>query len=139
MILNVSDAAKKAGIARSTLYKMKKTGAISFTLGTDGKSGIEESELARVFSDCFKSDKKIQNNTLLNTQNTDQLIDKVSTLQLLIDEHKDRQLVELKERLAQAEHRVDELIKVTGTQSSQLLLTSDVQKKSWFKRLLNLN
>ena len=87
----------------------------------------------------FKSDTKIQTNTLINTQNTDQLINKVASLQLLIDEHKDKQLAELKERLAQAEHRVDELIKVTGTQSSQLLLTSDVQKKSWFKRLLNLN
>ena len=58
MILNVSDAAKKAGIARSTLYKMKKTGAISFTLGTDGKSGIEESELARVFPDCLSQTQK---------------------------------------------------------------------------------
>lgn len=135
MILNLSEAAKKARIARSTLYNMKKNGNISFVKCKDGKPGVEESELARVFPDCFRTDTKLQTNTSSNTQNTDQLSEKIASLQLIIDEQKDRQLIELKERLAQAENRVDELIKVTTSQSNQLLLTNDIQKKSWLKRL----
>jgi excisionase family DNA binding protein len=49
MILTISEAARRAGVARSTLYEMKLRGDISFTKSLAGKQGIELSEIARVF------------------------------------------------------------------------------------------
>lgn len=51
MILTISEAARRAGVARSTLYEMK--GDISFTKSATGKQGIDLSELSRGgFSSC---------------------------------------------------------------------------------------
>ena len=138
MILNISEAAKRVNVARSTLYNMRKTGTLSFTQSYDGKPGVEESELARVFSSCFEVDMKIQPNTVLDSQTTDHLTHKVAYLQQLLDEQKDKQLTELKTQLAQAEHRINDLIKITGVQSNQLLLADDIRKESWIQKLFNL-
>ena len=138
MILNISDAAKKVNVARSTLYNMRKSGTLSFTQGYDGKPGIEESELARVFPNCFKMDKNIQSNTILDNQTTEQLTHKIVYLQQQLDEQKDKQLIELKAQLVQAEHRINDLIKITAVQSNQLLLIDETRKKSWIQKLFNL-
>lgn len=138
MILNISEAAKRVNVARSTLYKMRKTGVLSFIQSHDGKPGVEESELARVFPNCFEMDTKIQPNTVLDNQTTDHLTHKVAYLQQLLNEQKDRQLTELKTQLAQAEHRINDLIKITSVQSHQLLLADNTREKSWIRKLFNL-
>jgi len=140
MILNVSEAAKKVGASRSTLYNMKKTGEISFSMTADGKPGIEESELARVFPDRFKTVDKKQRKSVLNTSNTspeksDQLIEKIEILQNMLNERMEKELNDMRQRAGRAEERVDELMKITQDQSKQLLLSHQTKKKSLWKRM----
>lgn len=47
--LSISEAARRAGIQRQTLYRKIKSGAISTVQGDDGQPLIDLSELARVF------------------------------------------------------------------------------------------
>lgn len=47
--LSISEAARRAGIQRQTLYRKIKAGAISTVCGEDGQPQIDLSELARVF------------------------------------------------------------------------------------------
>ena len=49
MRLSISEAARRAGIQRQTLYRRIKSGAISTVQGEDGQPQIDLSELARVF------------------------------------------------------------------------------------------
>ena len=50
-ILNLSEAARHAGIARTTLYRNIKAGKVSATAMHDGTRGIELSELLRAYGD----------------------------------------------------------------------------------------
>jgi len=50
-ILNLSEAARRAGIARTTLYRNIKAGKVSATTMHDGTRGIELSELLRAYGD----------------------------------------------------------------------------------------
>lgn len=119
MILNISEAAKRVSVSRSTLYKMKKLGAISFSILESGYPGIDESELARVFPKQFKIQDKVQSNTSLETQ--ENISSTVERLQHIIDQQKDRELTLLKERCERAERQVDNLMKITQSQTTQLL------------------
>ena len=47
--LTPSEAAKQAGISRSTLYRAIRRGALSATTNAQGKSRIDAAELARVY------------------------------------------------------------------------------------------
>lgn len=49
MRLSISEAARRAGIQRQTLYRKIKAGAISTVQDGDGQPQIDLSELARVF------------------------------------------------------------------------------------------
>ncbi len=51
MMLNISQAAKTAGVARNTIYAKLKSGEISATLNHDGNKEIAVSELLRVFGE----------------------------------------------------------------------------------------
>ena len=48
-ILSLSDAARSAGVARSTLYRKINQGVVSTVKNHDGTRGIDTSELMRVF------------------------------------------------------------------------------------------
>jgi len=50
-ILNLSEAARRAGVARTTLYRNIKAGKVSATTMHDGTRGIELSELLRAYGD----------------------------------------------------------------------------------------
>jgi len=50
-ILNLSEAARRAGVARTTLYRHIKAGKVSATTMHDGTRGIELSELLRAYGD----------------------------------------------------------------------------------------
>ncbi len=49
-ILNMTQAARAAGIGRSTLYRHAKKGSLSITTLPDGSPGVDSSELFRVFT-----------------------------------------------------------------------------------------
>jgi len=54
-VLNLSEAARRAGVARTTLYRNIKTGKVSATTMPDGTRGIDLSELLRAYGDGSKA------------------------------------------------------------------------------------
>ena len=48
-VINLTQAAKLAGIGRTTLYRKAKKGILSTTTAPDGSPGVDTSELFRVF------------------------------------------------------------------------------------------
>lgn len=130
MILTISEAARRAGVARSTLYEMKLRGDISFTKSLAGKQGIELSELARLFPQVLldiptnptKDDMKRQ---YASAHEINNLKEKVERLE--------RELIEEKKRTLKSEERLDMLLHLTQEQSKKLLLTH--KPTSFFKRL----
>ena len=50
-VLNLSEAARRAGVARTTLYRDIKKGKLSATTMHDGTRGIDLSELLRAYGD----------------------------------------------------------------------------------------
>jgi len=50
--ITITDASRRAGVQRSTLYRKAKAGEISVTKSSDGKNRIEMSELLRVYPDA---------------------------------------------------------------------------------------
>ena len=49
-LINMSEAAKLAGIGRTTLYRYVKNGRISVTKDKDGSPAVDTAELARCFT-----------------------------------------------------------------------------------------
>ena len=56
-LLTLTQAAKTAGIARSTLYRAIRNGGISVVSQPNGSKGIDTSELQRVFSPLLSTTK----------------------------------------------------------------------------------
>ncbi|MEP2990911.1 MAG: hypothetical protein ABJO88_18300 [Parasphingorhabdus sp.] len=54
--VTISEAARRVGIARSTLLRHIKNGKISKVIGKDGKPSLDTSELLRVYGDLKVSD-----------------------------------------------------------------------------------
>lgn len=50
-ILSISEAAREAGVARTTIQRALKEGRLSATRQSDGTKGIDTSELYRVFGE----------------------------------------------------------------------------------------
>jgi|688.fasta_scaffold567099_2 hypothetical protein len=112
MILSISEAARKVGIARSNLYVLKDKGRISFTKQPDGKAGIDLSELDRVFP------KKTSRMRLVLT-NEDIPKRTLSEREVYLEE----KVAFLEKQLALEQERVTSLIALSKNHSEQLLLT----------------
>jgi len=54
--VTISEAARRVGIARSTLLRHIKNGKVSKVIGKDGKPRLDTSELLRVYGDLKNSD-----------------------------------------------------------------------------------
>jgi predicted site-specific integrase-resolvase len=52
--LTISEAARRAGVERPTLYRKIKAGELSKEVGEDGKPAIELSELARLYPNVIE-------------------------------------------------------------------------------------
>lgn len=50
-IISISEAAKRVGVARSTIYKRIQGGTLQATIKPDGTKGIDTDELTRVFGE----------------------------------------------------------------------------------------
>ena len=132
MILSISEAARRAGVARSTLYEMKLRGDISFTQSASGKQGIELSELSRVFphvvSPMPTEPTQDDNNSKPSAESAIRALqEKVERLEQALSEEKTRGI--------KSEERVDLLLRLTQEQSKQLLLTHQ-NPQGFFQRLL---
>lgn len=129
MFLPVTEAAKKVSVARSTLYKMRDAGKISFTKSPTGSLGIEFAELARVFpslsnsaSSQSTSEKIVNNENQLLEQENVHLRETVRRLERELEHHQQKEL--------KSDERLDTLLAVTREQSKQLLLTHEQKNSS---------
>jgi len=53
--LSISEAARRAGVQRSTIYRKAKKGRVSLERGSDGRQQIDESELLRCWPDASRT------------------------------------------------------------------------------------
>jgi hypothetical protein len=68
--ITISEAARRVGIARSTLLRHIKNGKVSKVIGEDGKPRLDTSELLRVYGDLKISDTGDTNATLHQNRST---------------------------------------------------------------------
>lgn len=68
--VTISEAARRVGIARSTLLRHIKNGKISKVIGKDGKPSLDTSELLRVYGDLKVSDTDDTSATLHQSHKT---------------------------------------------------------------------
>ena len=128
MVLSITEAAKKVGIGRSTLYAMKKKGSISFIEKKDGTMGIDQSELARVFPDktSMSSSSKTEKDSIGHA------------LSLAVAEKDRAHLQEkvrfLENQLSLEQDRVTTLLEINKKNAEQLLLATRHPVSVW-KRL----
>jgi excisionase family DNA binding protein len=121
MILTISEAARRAGVSRSTLYVMKEKGKISFTKDSEGQVGIDKSELDRIFQK--KTFSKQENPTSKNTSAKEWYLQEKITF--------------LENQLALEQDRVATLLEINKNNSEKLLLTHQEQKyPSLWKRIV---
>jgi len=131
MILTISEAARRAGGARSTLYEMKLRGAISFIQSAAGKQGIDLSELSRVFPHVVSPMPTEPTQGYSHLQSSTE--SEIRALQEKV-ERLEQALTEEKTRGVKSEERVDLLLHLTQEQSKQLLLTHQ-NPQGFFQRL----
>lgn len=113
--LTITQAAKQAGISRSTLYKKYITTGVISVESVDDKKFIDMSELIRVFGNVLPDDTVKHSNTLDNTTNTPD---------------KDELIAVLKNQLAEAKER-EEWLKLQLEKTTHLLEDKTVKRKKF--------
>lgn len=68
--VTISEAARRVGVARSTLLRHIKNGKVSKAIGKDGKPSLDTSELLRVYGDLKVSDAGDTSDTLHSNYST---------------------------------------------------------------------
>lgn len=71
--VTISEAARRVGVARSTLLRHIKNGKVSKVIGKDGKPSVDTSELFRVYGDLKVSDTSDTNDTLQQSRSVRQV------------------------------------------------------------------
>ena len=71
--VTISEAARRVGVARSTLLRHIKNGKVSKVIGKDGKPSLDTSELLRVYGDLKVSDTDDTSATLHQNHSTLQI------------------------------------------------------------------
>lgn len=104
--LSISDAAKRVGVTRQTIYKKVSNGELSATTDRRGNKQIDVSELLRVYGNLSSND--IQAETTLHKQRHVKTSSDTSVLQLELERAKMQ--IQLRDRELQiAQERIDEL------------------------------
>ena len=115
--LNITQAAKRAGIGRNTLYDHMKKGKVSYEVGDSGKKLIDTSELERVYS-------TEQNRRTVEKRSEERPIEHDRTLEI-------EQL--LHQQIKALEHQVEDLHqerdKLLGIVEKQTLMLEDKREK----------
>lgn len=126
MIISISDASKQFKVSRTKLYRMKDSGRISFVQKNNGATGIDISELIRVFGE----NKNEQNSeTMSNTSNTQKY--DIATENFYLKKENEMLLCNLR----RTETQIDQLMVSIQEQNKQILLTQSQPKKSLWQRL----
>ena len=126
MILSVSEASKRFKVSRAKLYRMRDNGQISFVQKINGTTGIDTSELIRVFGE----NKNEQNSeTKYNTSDTKKYAIVTENFYL----KKENEM--LLRNLQRTEAQVDQLMISIQEQNKQILLMQPQAKKSFWQRL----
>ena len=125
-ILNIADAARAVGKARSTMYAYIENGWLSPTVDpVTGKRGIDTEELVRV----FKHLAPVDGSTTPETPEDDAL----EQAREAADAMRDDMIVMLKDELAAAKARDARLLELLG-QAQQLALPSGKEEAPPVKR-----
>lgn len=123
MILSISEAAKKFKISRSKIYRLRDSGQLSLTKKSDNTTGIDLSEMVRVFGGHVSEQK---NKTKRDSQNYDPVTENF---------YLKKEIENLTQNLQRSEARLDQLIASTQEQTKQLLLIQSKSEKSFWHRL----
>lgn len=123
MILSISEAAKKFKISRSKIYGLRDSGQLSLTKKSDNTTGIDLSEMVRVFGGHVSEQK---NKTKQDSQNHDPVTENF---------YLKKEIENLTQNLQRSEARLDQLIASTQEQTKQLLLIQSKSEKSFWHRL----
>ena len=126
MIVSISEATKQFKISRAKLYRMKDCGKISLTKKSDGTTGIDISELHRVFGEH-----KIEQQSETKEDKSDNLKHDLATENFYLK----KEIESLKNRLQRSETQVDQLMASTQEQTKQLFLTQLPSSKPFWHRL----
>ena len=126
MIISISDASKQFRVSRTTLYRMRDAGQISFVKRVNGTTGIDTSELIRVFGE-----NKGEQSRETKCNNTDSQNYNVVTENFYLKKENEMLL----RNLQRTEAQVDQLMISIQEQSKQILLTQSQLKKSLWRRL----
>jgi len=113
--LTITQAAKQAGISRSTLYKKYITTGIISVESVDDKKCIDVSELIRVFGNVLPDNTPGHSNSSDNTPNT---------------QDKDELISVLKNQLAEAKER-EEWLKLQLEKTTHLLEDKTTKRKNF--------
>lgn len=144
-IVSISEAAKLAGCARSTIYDYIKTGKLSVTTGADKKTKtIDTSELIRVFGRLNDS------NVATKSDNSErQVIHERTEIQTVRISELEKENEKLKALLSEKEERIkDKQAHIESLDNAMRLLEDQRQKapleepkkeepKGFFKRLFS--
>lgn len=100
--VTISEAARRVGVARSTLLRHIKNGKVSKVIGKDGKPSLDTSELLRVYGDLKVTDISDTSATLHQNRSTlhDEIGDRYT--------EKDIEIATLRAELKAAHERSDE-------------------------------
>lgn len=125
--VTLTEAAKLAGISRTTLYKDIKKGKVSKGEDKDGNPCIDTAELLRVYGELTEGQKeKTVNDNTVKVDNDN--VHEISTLQLKLEHMEELKLRaeqerdEAKEREAE---RKDEIDRLTGLLEKQTLMLTE--------------
>ncbi len=127
--LNLTQAAKAAGIARGTLYKHIQEGKISCQLDDKGKRVIDTSELMRVYGEINQpetahersEDRPIeQKETQEETEVVEVLRERIGDLE--------KQVEDMRQDKEASNKRESELIDIVKQQQTLLLPSGDMEK-----------
>lgn len=137
-IVNISEAASIAGVARSTLYRKHKQGLISFSALPDGQPGIDTAELYRVYPQQLQQCSQDTKNATDATNSTPENTRKIAELQLELRLARE-QLFAANEREKWLQQQVEGLVqavKLLEHRPEQEHEQKPAEKRGFWSRLL---
>lgn len=121
-VVNITEAANLVGVARSTLYRKKEQGVLSFTELPDGSPGIDTGELYRVYPQQSRDNTR---NATLATDAAPENSRKIAELQLELRLMREQLAVsQEREKTAQERERAAQ----AAAQEREQWLQSQVEK-----------
>ena len=135
--LSISEAARRAGVERPTLYRKMKGGELSKEIDQDGKPVIDLAELARLYPHAVTMSGIITASSAVDTDNAVlKNTSPNSLLQAELEMVRER-LLELEADKSDLRSERDKLLALLQEQSASMRILTDQrpQQKSWLAQL----